>query len=118
MIGKSYYLTTLGAWRQHASRFANSHYFALASEDAVADETPILALIEADEGIHNALARDSQFTPLPHPLSPKPVPQQVQALLAEQGIRAGPEAIAAGPTTFDLAEALAEKHPLLRFRIF
>ena len=29
MTGKRYYITTLGAWRAHASRFANSHFISL-----------------------------------------------------------------------------------------
>ena len=29
MTGKAYYLTTLGAWRRHAGRLANSHWLAL-----------------------------------------------------------------------------------------
>lgn len=31
MTGKAYYLTTLGAWRRHAGRLANSHWLALNS---------------------------------------------------------------------------------------
>lgn len=87
MTGRAYYLTTLGAWRRHSERLANSHWLALNSDDVevskhdtgeatvaagtavggraddasfVPDETtPILALIEADEGAHLTLQDDS-----------------------------------------------------------
>jgi len=31
MTGKCYYITTHGAWQQHASRFATSHFVVLAA---------------------------------------------------------------------------------------
>ncbi|MBZ5501042.1 MAG: hypothetical protein LAN59_02225 [Acidobacteriia bacterium] len=33
MTGKRYYLTTFGAWQQHAARFANSHFIVLDAPD-------------------------------------------------------------------------------------
>jgi hypothetical protein len=119
MIGKRYYMTTLGAWHQYAARFANSHWLALgqtaptnAAGDADADDaTPILALIEGDEGAHLALEDDPAFEALPHPLAQKPISEAAQAALAAHGV-------AAGATTFDAAEAVARVHPLLRHRVF
>ena len=93
MTGKRYYIATLGAWRMHAARFANSHFIVLdapeatsnapatvndavaavsacasgegncaassaplgAPNEASADATRILVLVEADEGAHLAL---------------------------------------------------------------
>ena len=41
MTGKCYYMTTLGAWQRHASRFATSHFVVLASSsDAPMNSTP------------------------------------------------------------------------------
>ena len=119
MIGKRYYMTTLGAWHQYAARFANSHWLALnqaaptdAASDVAADDTmPILVLIEADEGAHLALEDDPAFEALPHPLAQKPISEAAQAALAAHGV-------AAGATTFDAAEAVARVHPLLRHRVF
>ena len=31
MTGKCYYITTLGGWQRHASRFASSHFVVLAA---------------------------------------------------------------------------------------
>jgi hypothetical protein len=154
MTGKLYYLTKLGDWRRHASRFANSHYLALDAPQALAsdatptvsalvgaqqaapadtacstptaketstphcfakdvptDATPILVLVEADEGVHLSLEDDVAFTALPHPLAQKPIPENVRAALAQHGV-------APGATTFDAAEALARVHPILRHRVF
>ncbi|MFZ0883128.1 MAG: hypothetical protein WAN14_06990 [Candidatus Acidiferrales bacterium] len=38
MTGKAYYLTTLGAWRKHAGRLANSHWLALPATPRVGPE--------------------------------------------------------------------------------
>jgi hypothetical protein len=119
MTGKRYYLTTLGAWHRHAARFANSHWIALgaaaptdAPGDVASDEaTPILVLVEADEGAHLALEDDAAFEALPHPLAQKPISEAAQAALAAHGV-------APGATTFDAAEAVARVHPLLRHRVF
>lgn len=139
MTGRAYYLTTLGAWRRHSERLANSHWLALNSDDVevskhdtgeatvaagtavggraddasfVPDETtPILALIEADEGAHLTLQDDREFEQLPHPLSQKPVSEAAVAALAAHGV-------ASGANMFDAAEAVARVHPLLRHRVF
>ena len=124
MTGKCYYLTTLGAWRRHAARFANSHWLALeeAGSASVApapppgggtpdDATRILVLVEADEGAHLALEDDAAFESLPHPLAQKSISEAAQAALASRGITPG-------ATTFDAAEAAARVHPLLRHRVF
>ncbi|HEX4076023.1 MAG TPA: hypothetical protein VHX49_11540 [Candidatus Acidoferrales bacterium] len=127
MTGKAYYLTTLGDWQRHAARFANSHFIVLgpanASKEAAsglsaaenpairAEETRILVMIEADEGVHLALEDDSAYEPLPHPLAQKPVSPIVQAALATHGV-------VPGMTTFEATEAIARIHPLLRHRVF
>jgi hypothetical protein len=119
MTGKRYYLTTLGAWHRHAGRFANSHWLALGQATATDtpgdvpsnDGTPILVLIEADEGAHLALEDDAAFEALPHPLGQKPISDAAQTALAAFGV-------APGATTFDAAEAVATAHPLLRHRVF
>ncbi len=119
MTGKRYYLTALGAWHRHASRFVNSHWLALSAAaptvapgDVDADDaTPILVLVEADEGAHLALEDDAAFEALPHPLAQKPISEAAQTVLAVHGITPG-------ATTFDAAEAVARVHPLLRHRVF
>jgi hypothetical protein len=136
MTGKRYYITTLGDWQRHAARFANSHWLALESESVGNDVIPnpaapfadggegsvfglsqpdgatrILVLIEADEGVHLALEDDAAFEALPHPLAQKPISHAAQSALA-------PHSVAPGATTFDVAEAAARVHPLLKHRVF
>jgi hypothetical protein len=99
MTGKRYYLTTFGAWHEHAARFANSHWLALprANDEfagAPNEATAILVLVEADEGAHLALEDDAAFEALPHPLSQLPISEAAQAALAQHGV-------AHGATTFD-----------------
>lgn len=127
MIGKRYYLTTLGAWQRHAHRFANSHWIAVGNADASRTSqdstpaeylphrldvaTPIAVLVEGDESAHLALEDDTAFEALPHPFAPQPISAAVQAALATHGVPPG-------ATTFGAAEALARLHPLLRARVF
>ena len=119
MTGKRYYLTTLGAWQRHAGRFANSHWLALnetvsanGSDAFVADDaTPIIVLVEGDEGAHLALEDDAAFEALPHPLAQKPISQSARDALASHDVPYG-------ATTFDVAEAVGRAHPLLRHRVF
>jgi hypothetical protein len=115
MTGKCYYMTTLGDWQRHAPRFANSHFIVLEPRTAPNDSPPesgarILALIEADEGVHLALEDEAAFEALPHPLAQKPISEAAQSALAAHGV-------APGATTFDAAEAVARVHPLLRHRV-
>ncbi|MGH9746906.1 MAG: hypothetical protein ACRD59_12460 [Candidatus Acidiferrales bacterium] len=84
---------------------------AVARAIAVSAATPILVLIEADEGVHLALEDDAAFEPLPHPLTPKPISVAAQSALASHGVPPG-------ATTFDATEAVARAHPLLRHRVF
>ena len=111
MTGKRYYITTLGDWQRHAARFSNSHWLALAADAAPSAATPLLVLVEADEGAHLALEDDAAFEALPHPLAQKPISDAAQSALAPHGV-------APGATTFDAAEAVARLHPLLRHRVF
>jgi hypothetical protein len=123
MTGKRYYITTRDAWQQHAGRFANSHWVELGSEFGRRVETgtltstgpephaAILVLVEGDEGAHLALEDDPAFEALPHPLGQRPISDSSQAHLAALGV-------APGATTFDVAEAVARIHPLLRHRVF
>ena len=117
MTGKRYYLTTLGAWQRHAHRFANSHWVALGAAAAPVEPpefhgaTPIVVLIEADEGVHLSLEDEPAFEPLTHPLAQKPLSPTVQVALEPHGV-------APGATTFDAAETIGRIHPLLRHRVF
>jgi len=126
VTGKCYYLATLGAWRRHAHRFANSHFVVLdpkadlavgqlgagnSAAGDIGDATPVLILVEADEGGHFVLENDPACEALPHPLAQKSISPAVQSALAAQGV-------ARNATTFDVAEALARVHPLLRHRVF
>ncbi len=129
MTGKSYYITTLGEWQRHASRFSNSHWVALDASAAPGRSSPaidardaapgtaldaatrVLVLVEADEGVHLSLEDEPAFEALPHPLAQKPISDAAQSALAAHGV-------APGATTFDAAEAVARVHPLLRHRVF
>lgn len=110
MTGKRYYLATLAAWQRHAARFAQSHWMAL-DAPAPGGEPRLLVLVEADEGAHLALEDDPAFEPLPHPLAMKAVSDAARTALAAHGV-------APGASTFDVAEAAARVHPLLRHRVF
>jgi hypothetical protein len=133
LTGRTYYLTTLNLWQQNASRFVNSHYVHVGAVETVEESSEqsttllpganaqdpgesaqaspaILVVVDADEGTHNEL-ECSGWLPLPHPLSLKPIPPGSYQALAGRGI-------APGATTLDVAEALAQVHPLLRHRIF
>jgi hypothetical protein len=110
MTGKVYYITTLDAWRRHSARFANSHFIVLNAPHST-DEPRILALIEADEGVHLDLEAAPDFEALPHPLAQRPISDSAQAALATHGV-------APGANTFDASEALARVHPLLKHRVF
>jgi hypothetical protein len=113
-MSRAYYLTTLDAFRRNSARFGGSHY---AHADPIhgAFAPPgaalILALVEADEGVHNALGVDPEWEALPHPMTNRPVSARVAGALAAHGV-------ASGATTFDVAEALARAHPILRYRVF
>lgn len=131
MTGKRYYVTTLHACQRHASRFSNSHWFTLPSTESIeaegggvsgngaadppnacsAQDSPILLLVEADEGAHLALEDDPAFEPLPHPLAQIPVSEGARSALTGLGLPSG-------ATTFDVAEAASRFHPLLRHRVF
>jgi hypothetical protein len=121
MTAKAYYLTTLGDWQRHASRFANSHWLALdgtsgSAHAQNADAAPhsatrILVLVEADEGAHLALEDNAAFETLPHPLTQRPISDAAQSALAALGVTPG-------ATTFDVVESAARVHPLLRHRVF
>ena len=115
MRGRRYYLTTVGAWRRHAGRYAETHFVAVGAknvaEDAANDATRIVALIEADEGAHLAMENDADFESLPHPLARMPVSQSVADALGQFGVERGDD-------TFGVAEKLAQVNPLLRHRVF
>jgi hypothetical protein len=111
MNGRAYYLTTLAEWRQHADRFGNSHWVAADPAAAEGDSFTILVLIEADEGAHLSLERHPGFEALPHPLSAKSISGRIAEALSAHGV-------APGVTTFEVAEAIARTHPLLRHRVF
>jgi len=109
MTGRLYYLTTIGDWQRHKERFTNSHWLAL--RDTTDDSTPILVLVEADEGVHFSLEGDPAFEVLPHPLAQQPISGAAHAALAQYGV-------VPGATTFEAAEAAGRAHPLLRHRVF
>jgi len=125
MTGKAYYLTTLAALARHSARLNSSHWLALVpggepvpaigEPDSAVMALPataqILALIEADEGAHLALEGDPDFQALPHPLAQRPISPEAQTALASYGV-------GLGATTFEVAEAVANFHPLLRHRVF
>jgi hypothetical protein len=113
MLGRQYYLTTLGAWRKRAAFFSDSHFVAATASpgNAATEDTPVLALISADEVAHASLENDSEFEPLPHPLVRVAVSARVAAALAPLGVVSTDD-------TFAVSVKLARVHPLLRHRVF
>jgi hypothetical protein len=111
MSGKLYYLTTLGGWRRHAERFVHSHWFAVEAHKAIDEASKIFVVVDADEGAHNALQDDPEFEALPHPMITTGISEAGQTMLSPFGITAG-------ANTFEVAEAMARMHPLLRHRVF
>jgi hypothetical protein len=121
MAGKAYYLTTLGEWRRQAHRFETSHFVRLdfvrvtggtpERINAADAACPVLVLAEGDEGLHNELLGTSAWESLPHPLGNRGVSDRVAKALAGFGVREG-------ATTFEVAEAAGNAHPLLRYQVF
>jgi hypothetical protein len=112
VLGRSYYLTSLDAWQRSSSRFTSSHFaHANPAAPGPSNASLILAFVEADEGVHNALSSDPEWEALPHPMSNKPVSVRVAAALVSHGVTAG-------ATTFDVADAVARAHPILHYRVF
>ncbi len=111
MTGKLYYITTLGGWRRHVGKFVHSHWIALEAKRALDEASKIFVVVEGDEGAHSALEADPEFEALPHPLSDKPISELGRDAL--NGFALGP-----GAGTFEVAEALARVHPMLRHRVF
>jgi hypothetical protein len=111
MQGRTYYLTTLIAWQRESPRFATSHYIHADPKAEATPETKILAVVEADEGTHNALVQNSAWQELPHPLSSKPIPTPIAQALEQHGV--SPFA-----TTFEATETVSRNHPIMRYRVF
>ena len=111
MTGRAYYMTTLGEWKRHADRFANSHWIAADLLAPLTNESAIFVLVEGDESLHLALEQNDAFDALPHPLSNRTVPARLTAKLAAHCVESG-------ANTFEIAEAVARAHPLLRHRVF
>jgi hypothetical protein len=147
MTGRAYYLTTLGAWRRHAGRLANSHWVALESR---AGSKPGAQSSGADESsVNKAGVREGTKSTDPTDASAAAIVETTVILglveadegahlalqddpdfemlphpFAPQSISAAVQnllsayGVAPGATTFDAAEALARVHPLLRHRVF
>ena len=111
MSGRAYYLTTLGEWKRLAARFAQSHWVVADPFAPVNGASHILVLVEGDESVHLELEGQPSFELLPHPLSNRALSERVIAKLSRHGVPPG-------ATTFELAEAVARAHPLLRHRVF
>ncbi len=111
MKGRTYYLTTLQAWQTEAPCFTTSHYILADANSTAAAETKILAMVEADEGTLNTLSRNPLWQELPHPLSPKLIPETVADALSSHGVTEF-------STTFEATEKVANNHPILRYRVF
>ncbi len=114
MNGRSYYLTTLGAWKRDCGCFASSHWAAAEPEmqpSALSTSSHILVLIEADEGTHAFLESHPHYLSLPHPLAGLSVGAPASNLLAGYGVKPA-------SSTFDAIMAVGRCHPLIRYRVF
>jgi hypothetical protein len=148
MTGKAYYLTTLGAWRKHAGRLANSHWLALnsdAGDSSTANGGDVRGSLT--EGGRFASAGTACRAPTDESLDEPEDATRILALieadegahlalqddaefeqlphpLAQHAISEGAQAalaahgVAFGATTFEAAEMVARVHPLLRHRVF
>ena len=65
MTGKRYYLTTLGAWQQHAARFANSHFIVLDAPGAPDDGAASSAPTSMSAGLKAAATTSAEAIPSP-----------------------------------------------------
>lgn len=111
MQGRTYYLTTLSAWRAESAHFTTSHYVHADSTSPASSDTTILALVEADEGTHNSLAQNPVWQELPHPLSAKIIPEAIANAFSSLGVTPF-------SSSFELTESVAKLHPILRHRVF
>jgi hypothetical protein len=111
MQGRSYYLTTLSAWQVESAHFITSHYLQADPTSATSPDTKILALVEADEGTHNSLSQNPIWQELPHPLSPKIIPEAITQVLSPLGVTPF-------SSSFEATESVAKIHPILRHRVF
>ena len=111
MRGRSYYLTTLSAWRNESGHFITSHYMHTEPASPASQESKIWLSVEADEGTHNSLSQDPLWKELPHPLSPTIIPEAIAQVLAPLGVTAF-------SSSFETTEAIAKLHPILRHRVF
>ncbi len=108
MTGRRFYVATMDGWRRHVARFAHSHWIAL--KQGPGEPEKILVQVDGDEGAHVALEDDPDFEALPYALTQKAISAEAHADLAEL--------VGAGANTFEVAEAAARIHPLLRHRVF
>lgn len=111
MQGRSYYLTTLSAWQIESAHFTTSHYIHADPTSAASADAKILALVEADEGTHNSLSQNPVWQELPHPLSPKIIPEAIARALSSLGV-------SPFSSSFETTESVAKLHPILRHRVF
>jgi len=146
MMGKAYYLTTLGDWQRHAARFARSHYIVLAPSASAREELNVASPNDLAENPSATLkpaaaASRAATTSSPNDATrilvlveadegahlaleddpafealPHPLVQKPISQSAQEAL--APHGVGPGATTFDAAEALARVHPLLRHRVF
>ncbi|MGA7856186.1 MAG: hypothetical protein WCA15_22905 [Candidatus Acidiferrales bacterium] len=148
MTGKAYYLTTLGAWRRHAGRLANSHWLALNSDagdgskasggdagNSLTDNAPVVTAGTAcraptDEVLDEpgdatrilALieADEGAHLALRDDAEFEQLPHPLsQRPVSEAAVAAlAAHGVASGANMFEAAEAVARVHPLLQHRVF
>lgn len=148
MAGKRYYITTLGAWRKRAARFANSHFILLdapqAASNAAEKADAIAKVLDCASGEGNCALSNAPGDPLNQApddairilvlveadegahlaLEDEPAFEALPHPLAQKAISPAAQSalaahgVAPGATTFDTAEALARVYPLLRHRVF
>jgi hypothetical protein len=111
MQGRTYYVTTLSAWQVESAHFTTSHYLHADPRSAASPDIKILALVEADEGTHNSLSQNPAWQELPHPLSPKIIPEAIANALSPLGVTPF-------DSSFELTESVAKLHPIMRHHVF
>ncbi|SRR6185437_3659395 len=142
MTGKRYYFTTLGAWRRHAARCAETHFVAIrartkgAGLDPAAAETTATdkcdatsfertqaeacATEDATQILALVDADEGAHLAMENDAEFDTLPHPLARVPVSQRVSAAlaPFGVAHGDDTFTVAEKLAQVNPLLRHRVF
>jgi hypothetical protein len=144
MTGRRYYLTTIGAWRRHAARCAETHFVAVSAPEEqyghgsiASQETAkgnvvsvertlarlgeqVCATEEATQILALIDADEGAHLAIENDAEFETLPHPLARVPVSQRVSAAlaPFGVAHGDDTFTVAEKLARVNPLLRHRVF